>query len=152
MRWFPQWALAQSLALTKECINHRFLLFSVAAEKQRPEALSDLPKVPNSQRENLARIFSWYWVNIWVQKPLFNLSFFFVVSSQRAQIHAHTQTHIPHTPSDHCPAWFAGKKDWGMPHVLVRNLLMAADSCAVTEAVCFQGPVSDWEEQFHTQS
>lgn len=92
-----------------------------------------------------------------VQNLVFNLSFFlcflfpaqihsFSLSSQppspptythmcvRPRAHAHTHTNL-----HHCPASIALENHWGTPHVPVRNLLMADDSCAMTEAVCFRG-------------
>ena len=52
----------------------------------------------------------------------------------RAHAHTHTRTHTLH----YCLASLAGEKHWGSLPVSVRNLIMAADSCAMTE-VCASG-------------
>ena len=75
------------------------------------------------------------WTRLSPLALIFNLSsFFFVVCSQHACVHTHTRTHTLH----HCLASLAGEKHWGSLPVSVRNLIMAADSCAMTE-VCASG-------------
>ena len=75
------------------------------------------------------------WTRLSPLALIFNLSsFFFVVCSQHACVHTHIRTHTLH----HCLASLAGEKHWGSLPVSVRNLIMAADSCAMTK-VCASG-------------
>ena len=55
-------------------------------------------------------------------------------------IHTHTHTH-----THPC---ITGEKHWETPHVPVRNLLMADDSCAMTEAVCLGGQAPAQKSSF----
>lgn len=138
MRWHPQCYLIWGLALTKASTNHRFLVLSVGGQgKWKPETENDLATVPNNRMENLAHIplslSSILCKYLRVQNHyLIALHFLFCLCTvcMLAWVHIHT-----HTPLHHCLASLAGEKHWGTPHVPVRNLLMADDSCAMTVAV-----------------